>query len=165
MKKTVKMKKLVLITIALFGLLISCNNESKSPEESSDANNQSLTGNIRIDGSSTVYPITEAIAEEYRAVQPKVKVTVGISGTGGGFKKFSRGETDISDASRPIKQKEIDACIEQGIKYLELSVAYDGLAVLINPQNDWVDHFTVEELKNLWHATRHPRIPRTTSLC
>jgi phosphate transport system substrate-binding protein len=109
-----------------------------------------LAGNIKIDGSSTVYPITEATAEEFRGEQPDVKVTIGISGTGGGFKKFGRNETDISDASRPIKQKEIDLCNENNIHYVNLKVAFDGLAVLINPENTWVDHFTVEELKKIW---------------
>ncbi len=109
-----------------------------------------LAGDIKIDGSSTVYPITEAAAEEFRVEQPEVKVTIGISGTGGGFKKFSRGETDISDASRPIKQKEINFCKENNITYVNLKVAFDGLAVLINPENDWVDYFTVEELKKIW---------------
>ena len=109
-----------------------------------------LSGAIKIDGSSTVYPVTEAVAEEFRAVEPAVNVTVGVSGTGGGFKKFMRGETDINDASRPIKAKEADACAEIGIGYQELSVAYDGLAVLINPENDWVDYLTVEELKKIW---------------
>lgn len=109
-----------------------------------------LSGTIKIDGSSTVYPITEAVAEEFRVGEPDVKVTVGISGTGGGFKKFGRGETDLSDASRPIKQKEIDLCTENGITYVNLTVAYDGLAVIVNPENDWVDHFTIEELKVLW---------------
>jgi len=109
-----------------------------------------LSGNVKVDGSSTVYPITEAVAEEFRAVQPNVNVTVGVSGTGGGFKKFMRGETDINDASRPIKSKEADACAEINISYLELSIAYDGLAVLVNPENDWVDYFTVEELRKIW---------------
>ena len=104
---------------------------------------------IKIDGSSTVYPITEAMAEEFQKVQ-KVKVTVGESGTGGGFKKFCRGETDISDASRPILQKEIDACKEAGIQYIELAVAYDALTVVVNPKNDWVKSLSVDELKKMW---------------
>ncbi len=111
---------------------------------------EKLSGTIKIDGSSTVYPITEAVAEEFRMDEPNVQVTIGISGTGGGFKKFGRGETDISDASRPIKQKEIDNCKENSISYQQLVVAYDGLAVLINPDNDWVDHFTIDELKKIW---------------
>ncbi len=139
------MKK-ILFAIALVGLLASCGNQTSENKEGK----KELTGTIKIDGSSTVYPVTEAVAEEFRTVAPKVKVTVGISGTGGGFKKFGRGETDISDASRPIKSKEAKACTENGIDYVELTVAYDGLAVLINPENDWVDFFTVEELKKLW---------------
>lgn len=104
---------------------------------------------IKIDGSSTVYPITEAMAEEFQKAQ-KVKVTVGESGTGGGFKKFCRGETDISDASRPISQKEMDACKEAGIQYIELPIAYDALTVVVNSKNDWVKSLSVEELKNIW---------------
>lgn len=104
---------------------------------------------IKIDGSSTVYPITEAVAEEFQKAQ-KVKVTVGESGTGGGFKKFCRGETDISNASRPISQKEIDACKEAGIQYIELPIAFDALTVAVNAKNDWVKSLTVEELKKIW---------------
>ena len=104
---------------------------------------------VKVDGSSTVFPITEAVAEEF-GKHGGGKVIVGISGTGGGFKRFCRGETDISDASRPIKQKEIDACREGGIQYIELPVAYDGLAVIVNPRNTWVDYLTVEELKKIW---------------
>ena len=104
---------------------------------------------IKIDGSSTVYPITEAVAEEFQKAQ-KIKVTVGESGTGGGFKKFCRGETDISNASRPIAQKEIDACKEAGIQYIELPIAYDALTVVVNSKNDWVKSITVDELKKIW---------------
>ena len=104
---------------------------------------------IAIDGSSTVYPITEAMAEEFQKIQ-KVKVTVGESGTGGGFKKFCRGETDISDASRPIAQKEMDACKEAGIQYIELPIAYDALTVVVNSKNDWVKSLSVDELKSIW---------------
>ncbi len=104
---------------------------------------------IKIDGSSTVYPITEAVAEEFQK-STKVKVTVGESGTGGGFKKFCRGETDISDASRPISQKEMDACKEAGIQYIELPIAYDALTVVVNDKNDWVKSLSVDELKKIW---------------
>lgn len=121
-------------------------------------NDASLNGNVKIDGSSTVYPITEAIAEEYRAVAPNVKVTVGVSGTGGGFKKFSRGETDINDASRPIKDSEAEACKASNVEYLSLMIAYDGLAVVVNPQNTWVDHFTVEELKKIWEPAAEGKV-------
>ena len=106
---------------------------------------------IAIDGSSTVYPITEAMAEEFQKVS-KVKVTVGESGTGGGFKKFCRGETDISDASRPIAQKEIDACKEAGVQYIELPVAFDALTVVVNSKNDWVKSLSVPELNAMWKA-------------
>jgi phosphate transport system substrate-binding protein len=104
---------------------------------------------IRIDGSSTVFPITEAVAEEFGKTGGG-KVMVGISGTGGGFKRFCRGETDISDASRPIKDTEKALCQSNGIEYVEIPVAFDGLAVLVNPANTWVDSLTVNELKRIW---------------
>jgi len=116
---------------------------------------------IKIDGSSTVYPITEAVAEEFQKMKKgAVKVTVGISGTGGGFKKFSRGETDISDASRPIVKKEMDACKEIGIEYIELPVAYDGLAVMVNPKNNWVTSMAVAELKKIWEPAAERKITK-----
>ena len=115
---------------------------------------------IKVDGSSTVYPITEAVAEEYQKKSPGIRVTVGISGTGGGFKKFCGGETDISDASRPIKPSEVDLCKENRIKYIELPVAYDGLAVMINPKNDWATRMTVKELKKLWEPAAQGKIKR-----
>jgi phosphate transport system substrate-binding protein len=139
------MKKQLLIILCV-ALAMSCRDNKKT----TIANAEELTGTIQVDGSSTVFPVTEAVAEEYRNEQPKVKVTIGVSGTGGGFKKFSRGETNISNASRPIKDKEIDACKENNITYVELEVAYDGLAVLVNPENTWVDNFTIEELKKIW---------------
>ncbi len=106
---------------------------------------------VQIDGSSTVYPITEAVAEEFqKAKKGAVKVTVGISGTGGGFKKFCRGETDISDASRPILKEEMAECAKNGIKYVELPIAYDALTVAVSKQNSWVDSLTVAELKTMW---------------
>jgi|CXWL01.1.fsa_nt_gi phosphate transport system substrate-binding protein len=104
---------------------------------------------IKVDGSSTVFPITEAVSEEFGKIGGG-KVMVGISGTGGGFKRFCRGETDISDASRPIKDKEKVACKESSIQFIELPVAYDGLAVMVNPKNTWADHLTVAELKKIW---------------
>src|SRR5262245_31003532 len=104
---------------------------------------------IKIDGSSTVFPITEAVAEEFMK-GGQAQVTVGISGTGGGFKKFCRGETDISDASRPILRKEMDACLEAGIQYYELPIAFDALTVVINPKNNWADNITTAELKKMW---------------
>jgi len=114
---------------------------------------------VKIDGSSTVYPVTEAVAEEFqKAKKQSVKVTVGISGTGGGFKKFCRGETDISDASRPILAKEMEACAQAGIKYVELPVAYDALTVVINPKNTWIKEFKVEELKTMWQPSAQGKV-------
>ena len=146
-----KMKKLLLSLTTLF--LMSCGGGTET-----ETSSELLSGDVKIDGSSTVYPITEAIAEEFRAVQPNVKVTVGVSGTGGGFKKFSRGETSISNASRPIKDSEATACNENNISYVGLSVAYDGLAVLVNPENTWVDYFTVEELEKIWNPEAQGKI-------
>jgi len=114
---------------------------------------------VQIDGSSTVYPITEAVAEEFqKAKKGAVKVTVGISGTGGGFKKFCRGETDVSDASRPISKKEMDACKEAGIKYIELPVAFDALTVVVNKKNDWLKSVTVDELKKMWEPAAQGKV-------
>jgi len=106
---------------------------------------------IQIDGSSTVFPVTEAVAEEFqKSKKGKVKVTVGIAGTGGGFKKFCRGETDISNASRPILKAEMETCKQSGMQYFELPVAYDALTVIVNPKNDWVKSLTVPDLKKMW---------------
>jgi phosphate transport system substrate-binding protein len=109
-----------------------------------------LNGTVSIDGSSTVYPITEAIAEEFLNEEPEIRVTVGVSGTGGGFKKFLASETDINDASRTIKASEEETAKAAGINYLEIPVAYDGLAVVIHPANDFVDNLSVEELRRIW---------------
>ena len=109
-----------------------------------------LEGFIQVDGSSTVYPITEAMAEEFQKLYPRVRVTVGISGTGGGFKRFCAGETDINAASRPIKRVEQETCQSNGVDYIELPVAFDGIAVVVHPQNNWVDFLTVEELRRIW---------------
>ncbi|HQP10351.1 MAG TPA: PstS family phosphate ABC transporter substrate-binding protein [Candidatus Omnitrophota bacterium] len=113
---------------------------------------------IKVDGSSTVFPITEAVAEEFKNSGGQAKVMVGISGTGGGFKRFCRGETDISDASRPIKDSERTLCKESGITYIELPVAYDGLAVMVNVKNTWVDHLTVKELNRIWEPSAQGNI-------
>ena len=105
---------------------------------------------IKVDGSSTVFPITEAMADEFQRASSDIQVTVGVSGTGGGFERFCGGEIDITDASRPIKPIEAQACADSGIEYIELPVAFDGLSVMINPDNDWVDFLTVDELKDIW---------------
>jgi phosphate transport system substrate-binding protein len=116
---------------------------------------------IKIDGSSTVYPVTEAVAEEFqKAVKGRVRVTVGISGTGGGFKKFCRGEIDIADASRPILKEEIELCRANGIKYIELPVAYDALTVVVNPQNTWLNAISVADLKKMWEPAAQGTIAR-----
>lgn len=115
-------------------------------------------GRIQIDGSSSVYPITEAVAEEFRKIRPNIRVTVGVSGTGGGFKKFARGELDISNASRPIKKSEIEACAKNNISFIEVPVAYDGLAVVVSPANDFVDYLTVAELKKIWEPAAQNNI-------
>jgi phosphate transport system substrate-binding protein len=113
---------------------------------------------VKVDGSSTVFPITEAVAEEYQKSRTDARVTVGTSGTGGGFQKFCSGETDISDASRPISGAEIDACAKGGVEYIELPIAYDGLVVVVNPKNSWVQSMTVAELKKLWEPAASNKV-------
>ncbi len=114
---------------------------------------------VQIDGSSTVFPVTEAVAEEFqKSKKGSVKVTVGISGTGGGFKKFCRGETDISNASRPILKQEIEACKGSGVEFFELPVAYDALTVIVNPKNDWAPSMTVAELKKIWEPSAQGKV-------
>lgn len=114
---------------------------------------------VAIDGSSTVFPITEAVAEEFQRQNP-ARVTIGVSGTGGGFKKFGNGEVVITGASRPIKPSEVELCGANGIEYVELPVAYDGIAVVVHPANDWVDHLTVAELQALWRPEAQGEILR-----
>jgi phosphate transport system substrate-binding protein len=113
---------------------------------------------IAVDGSSTVFPITEAVAEEFQKANKALKVTVGIGGTGGGFKKFCRGETDISNASRPISIKEREDCTKNNIEFIELPVALDALAVMVNPKNDWAKELTVAELKKIWEPAAQGKI-------
>lgn len=116
-------------------------------------------GLVKIDGSSTVFPITEAVAEDFqKASKGKTKVTVGISGTGGGFKRFCRGETDISNASRPILKKEMEDCAKAGIKYTELPVAFDALTVIVNEKNTWAKELTVAELKKMWEPAAQGKV-------
>src|SRR6185436_5700688 len=116
---------------------------------------------VKIDGSSTVYPITEAVAEEFqKSKKNAIKVTVGISGTGGGFKKFCRGETDISDASRPILKKEMEDCKAAGIEYFELPVAFDALTVVIHPKNTFIKQLTIAEMKKMWDPAAQGKVMR-----
>lgn len=115
---------------------------------------------IKIDGSSTVFPITEAVAEEFQKAHRQVKVTVGISGTGGGFKKFCRGETDVQNASRPIQTSEMADCKKVGVKYFELPVAFDAMVVVVNPKADWLKEITVDELKKMWEPAAQGKITK-----
>ena len=150
----------LILAIAIMGLVLAaCGSESTSEAASAPSltgaaaqqpQRAQLTGTIEIDGSSTVAPVTEAVAEEFRSVAPRVLVNVGISGSGGGFKRFVVGETDISDASRHIKEEEAATASENGIEYYEFLVALDGLSVMVNPDNDFVDCMTIEQLNKLW---------------
>jgi phosphate transport system substrate-binding protein len=115
---------------------------------------------VTLDGSSTVFPISEAVAEEFQKAKAGVRVTVGISGTGGGFQKFCRGETDISNASRPITASEGEACAKAGITFVELPVAYDGLAIVVHPKATWADAITVAELKTMWAPEAQDKVAR-----
>lgn len=142
----------ILAVVALTAGLAGCGD--KNPTGSGSGNNPDaaqLEGDIKVDGSSTVYPITESMAANFRKNYPDVRITVGISGTGGGFKKFAAGETDISDASRPITPPEVEACAKNGIDFVEFQVAWDGLTVVINKENTWARNMTVEQLRKIWH--------------
>jgi phosphate transport system substrate-binding protein len=134
--------------VALTLMAAACGDDEESGDNGDTT--EELSGTIKIDGSSTVAPLSEAAAEQFQADHPDVRVTVGTSGSGGGFEKFCNGETDISDASRPIKQEEIDACAAKGITYEEITVALDGLSVIVHPENDWAECLTVEQLKKVW---------------
>lgn len=147
------MFKNVAFAFVVVSALTSCGGGKSGEQETKE-----LTGTIVIDGSSTVFPISEAVAEDFRGVQPKVNITVGESGTGGGMKKFTRGEIDICDASRPIKDSEKAAADSAGIQFLELEIAYDGLAVVVNKENSWVDKLTVAELKMIWEPAAQGKI-------
>jgi phosphate transport system substrate-binding protein len=116
---------------------------------------------VKVDGSSTVFPVTEAVAEDFQKMKKgAVKVTVGIAGTGGGFKKFCRGETDVSNASRPILKKEMDDCKAAGIEYIELPVAFDALTVVIHPKNSFIKQLTVAEMKKMWEPGAQGKVMR-----
>ncbi len=148
------------------GLLLSSAACKKNNEGSGEGTGGGSGGSgsiISIDGSSTVFPITEAVAEEFQATS-KARVTIGVSGTGGGFKKFCGGETAISGASRPIKPSEVEMCKAKGIEYIELPVAYDGLAVVTHAGNTWVDHMTVAELKTLWQPEAQGQIKKWSQI-
>lgn len=137
-----QLKEILKTLVFLLGAILS--------SSAFNADAASLQGTVKIDGSSTVFPITEAVAEEFQKESPNVRVTVGISGTGGGFKKFCVGDTDINDASRPIKGEEVKKSAEHGVEYIELPVAYDGISVVVNPKNTAVNVMTMEDLKKIW---------------
>ncbi len=139
--------RIALLGTAFLLVLSACSSKSSDADQQDTA---TLQGKVVIDGSSTVYPLTEAVAEEFMRQYPDVRVSVNYSGTGAGFKKFLRGEIDINDASRPIKPSEAQQAKQKGIEYLEFEVARDGITVVVNPQNDWVDYLTVDELRKIW---------------
>jgi phosphate transport system substrate-binding protein len=148
--------------------LAACAQSSTTTESPAGAENSAasgsapsasnLSGDIKVDGSSTVFPISEAMAEEFMKTNSGVKVTVGVSGTGGGFKKFCAGETDISNASRPIKQEEIELCQQNNIEYVELPISYDGLSVVVNTENSFAQCLTVDELKKIWEPAAEGKV-------
>src|SRR5687767_9306129 len=145
--------------VAVCAFTVACGGGS-APDARNQEGGEQPSGTIRVDGSSTVFPISEAVAEEFQKANPNVRVTVGISGTGGGFQKFCRGETDISDASRPIRAAEMEACKTAGIEYIEQPIAYDGLAIVVNPKNAWAASMTTAELKTLWQPEAQGKVTR-----
>lgn len=147
---SLKALTLLVVTGFIAGCGGSGGDSSADAGTAASAGDGALQGAVTLDGSSTVYPISEAVAEEFLAVAPRVRVTVGVSGTGGGFKKFLAQEIDINDASRTIKESESMEAEANGIEYLEIPVAFDGLSIVVNPQNDWVDSLTVAEVQKIW---------------
>lgn len=149
--------------IALLSLALLACGSSQPPGaegEATSAGRQARSAVISIDGSSTVFPISEAIAEEFQMANRGLRVTVGVSGTGGGMKRFCRGEIDIANASRPIQRQEMDACEAAGIRYFELPVAYDALTVVVNPGNDWVREISIDELRRIWEPSAQGTVTR-----
>ncbi|MGH3757554.1 PstS family phosphate ABC transporter substrate-binding protein [Actinophytocola sp.] len=140
----------VVVVVAAGMTLAACGGSDGGGENAGGGGGEALSGPVVIDGSSTVEPLSSAAAELFMGENPEVNVTVGTSGTGGGFEKFCAGETDISDASRPIKDEETKQCQDAGVEFSELQVANDALTVVVNKENDWVDCLTVEQLKKMW---------------
>lgn len=151
---TMKLKLHSFAPVAAIATVASILALSESPVRSQAQND------VKVDGSSTVFPITEAIAEEFHKTNTSTRVTVGISGTGGGFEKFCKGETDITNASRKIKDVEKEACKQQGIEFIELPVAFDALTVIVHPSNTWATSITVEELKKMWEPAAEGQITK-----
>ena len=153
---------LLIIGLLATMVFVACSSDEQEPQEANPTPDTkvvvpeatvpkaSLEGEIVIDGSSTVYPVSVAAAEDFRKEYPSVQIPVGISGTGGGFKKFTAGETVVSDASRPIKDSERELAAENGVTFIELTVAYDGLSVLVNPNNDWATCLTTQQMNEIW---------------
>jgi phosphate transport system substrate-binding protein len=135
---------------AVLAFTTACGGGSSTANQQPGSSATAGPAEIRLDGSSTVFPISEAVAEEFQKANQGTRVTVGISGTGGGFQKFCRGETDISDASRPISKTELTACAAAAINFIELPIAYDGIAIVVNPKATWINDITVDELKKIW---------------
>jgi phosphate transport system substrate-binding protein len=151
-------KSFIVIAASLSLAFVSCGGGNKDADKNNESAHGDLSGSISIDGSSTVYPLTEAVAEEFKTEAKHVRVTVGLSGTGGGFKKFGRNEIDINDASRPIKASEDSICKANGISFTEIKVAYDGLAVVVSKENTWCKDITVAELKMIWEPAAQGKI-------
>lgn len=139
---------LALLTLALTG---GCSVEDVETPTGTGGEGQELSGTVVIEGSSTVFPISQAVAEAFQAAHSKVRIPVKQTGTGGGFRQFTRGDCDINNASRPIKDGEIAACKENGVEYIELKVAIDGLSVMVNPQNDFCDRLSIAQLRKIWN--------------
>jgi phosphate transport system substrate-binding protein len=146
------------IAVAMFPLTLAACGQSNNQATEEEGPSAAL---ITLDGSSTVFPIAEAVAEEFGNAHPDARTpTVGISGTGGGFQKFCRGETDISNASRPIRPAEIEACQKAGVEYIEIPIAYDGIAIVVNPKNNWASNINVPELKTMWAPEAQGKVTR-----
>lgn len=149
-------KKLILLAtmIGILVIIAACGSDTEDSGNTGDSNGnkneEKLSGSVLIDGSSTVFPIMEAVSEEYMTEQPDIQVSVGFSGTGGGFKKFIAGETDMSNASRTIKDEEKAELEAKGIEFTEFELAKDGISIVVNKENDWVDSLTIEQLQAMW---------------
>ncbi|MGL4655790.1 MAG: phosphate ABC transporter substrate-binding protein PstS family protein [Sarcina sp.] len=148
--KKLKSLAIVMSLVSVAGMFAACGGNETGNESTGGNETTALAGEIKVDGSSTVAPITEAMAEEFNVENKDVKIPVAVSGTGGGFKRFVVGETDIQDASRPIKDSEKEEAAKNNVTYTDLTVAYDGVTVAVSKDNDFVDTLTVEELKKLW---------------
>ncbi|MCA1995063.1 MAG: PstS family phosphate ABC transporter substrate-binding protein [Coleofasciculus sp. S288] len=148
-------KRLALVA-GIVALLGSCAQAPSSQQPTQD--NASATTVVKVDGSSTVFPITESVAGEFQKTRGDIKVELAVSGTGGGFRRFCAGETDISDASRPILTEEMEACRTAGVRYIELPIGFDALTVVVHPQNDWANDITLEELKKIWEPGAEGKI-------